>query len=105
MYHSQNTKSDVRFNEEEKQDGDTLKDEVQHVVLELPCNPDLESLDAPGDSAPESTVRRSTRERCPPVYFGMQSSKLTFQSEPESFEAATTCSNSSKWIKAMVWYY
>ena len=54
---------DVRFNEEEKQGSDTLKDdEVRHVVLELPCNPDPKSPDTPGDSAPEPTVRRSTRE-------------------------------------------
>ena len=59
---------DVQFNKEEKHGGDTLKDdEVRRVVLKLLCNRDLQSPDAPGDSAPESTVRRSTRERCPPV--------------------------------------
>ena len=66
----------------------------------MPNDPDPEPANVPEDSAPEPAVRRSTKERRPPD-IGVQSSNLTFQSEPESFESATTCSNRSEWIKAM----
>lgn len=93
---------DVRFNEDEKRSKDPpTGDNVRRVLLDLPCDSDSESSDPLVDAAPEQAVRRSTRERHPPDYYGMQSANLVLQSEPESFEAATTCSNSSKWTQAM----
>ena len=93
---------DVHFNEDAKQDEDVTNDGgTRRVALELSPDAEPESLDAPVVGEPEPKVRRSTRERRPPDYLGRQSINLTLHCEPQSFEKATTCSDSTKWQEAM----
>ena len=102
---------DVRFNEEKKIDYEDDKeadenrrvvpDETRRVILDLPCEPDQESLDVTDDKAAELTVRKSTRERNQTKFYGVERSHLSFQNEPVSYEEATISSDNSKWIKAM----
>ena len=102
---------DVRFNEEKKIDYEDDKeadenrrvvpDETRRVILDLPCEPDQESLDVTDDKAAKPTVRKSTRERNQTKFYGVERSHLSFQNEPVSYEEATISSDNSKWIKAM----
>ena len=102
---------DVRFNEQEfsenreaaPKDSDS---EVRRVTLELSSEPNTDpgSPNMPDDPAPQPAqpeLRRSTRHRHPPDYYGTLWSHLSFQSEPTSFEEATASPCSSKWMEAM----
>lgn len=96
---------DVRFNENEKDSGVSTKDDEGHsVVLDLSCDPESEAPTANNthdEDAAEPVLRRSTRERHPPSYYGMERSYLSIHGEPVSIKEATTCPDSSKWIEAM----
>ena len=110
---------DVRLNENERDEGIVTSDGVdRQVVLDFSSDP--ESCAAPtesdihnGDVAPtesdthngdvaEPPLRRSTRERHEPNYYGREWSHLSeIRTEPMTIEEASTCPDSSKWIQAM----
>ena len=91
---------DVRFNEENEQ-ADAGDDLDHPLVLDLSSDPEPEDSHSTDDGTAEPVLRRSTRERRQPNYYGRESSNLTIQGEPTSFEEATGSSDSSKWMEAM----
>ena len=95
---------DVQFNENEKDSEVVTRDDTDHhLILDFSSDPDSEALtenNNPENSAAEPVLRRSSRERHRPNYYGVQWSHLSaIQSEPK--EEATNCPDSSKWIQAM----
>jgi transposase InsO family protein len=92
---------DVQFNENEKKSEEVYNDQNHQLIVDLSePQPQTESQ-TPEESAPEQDVRRSTRERRQPSYYGMEHSHLSVQKEPVSIEEATTSPESSKWTQAM----
>ena len=97
---------DVQFNKNEKNsEVVTSNDTDHHLILDFSSDPDSEAPtenNNPENSAAEPVLRRSSRERHRPNYYGVQWSHLSaIQSEPVSIEEATNCPDSSKWIQAM----
>ena len=80
----------------------------QYVELtdELPCESDsedsvpAETQPAPAESAVESAVRRSTRKKQSPDYFG-RSANLVIVSEPRNVEEAMNTPEKNHWLEAM----
>lgn len=97
---------DVQFNVHEK-DSKVLAndDEDHHLILDFSsdCEPEATTeSQPPSESVPEPVLRRSTRERHQPNYYGMEQSHLSeTHDEPTSFKEATACPGSSRWIQAM----
>ena len=97
---------DVRFNENKKDDEVILNDDpTHHLILDFSNDCESEApteSQTPHESAPEPVLRRSTRERQQPTYYGMERSHLSvFRNEPKSIEEAITCPESTKWLQAM----
>lgn len=97
---------DVRFNENEKHSKDDTNDDVDHrLIVEFSSDCESETpteSQTLEESAPEPELRRSTRERHPPKYYGMEQSHLSkLPNEPTSIEEATSCPDSSNWMQAM----
>ena len=97
---------DVRFNENEK-DSEVVanRDVDHHLVLDFSSDSETEAPtdgQSPDEGIPEQVLRRSTRERHQPNYYGREQSNLSkSRNEPTSFEEATTGPDSSKWRQAM----
>ena len=91
---------DIRFNENEKASEVAANDDVDHpVILDFSSDYETEPTDSrsPDVSVPEQVLRRSTRERHQPNYYGREQSHL--QREPTSSEEASP--DSPKWMQAM----
>ena len=97
---------DVHFNEAEKEDktvSDTDSSSNHRVVLDFSTESEIETeAESSDDSVSEPQLRRSTRERHQPNYYGIEQSHLTqIQSQPMTFEEASSCPESSRWSEAM----
>ena len=76
-------------------------DSSRHLILDFSNGHEPETS-TPDQRTPEPELRRSTRERCPPNYYGMEQSHLKeVRKQPMSVEEATTCPESSKWTQMM----
>ena len=102
VFHSR----DVTFNESKKESEVVSDNEPDHhLVVDFSSNLDSESpteSHTPVESEPQQVLRRSTRDRQEPNYYGREQTHFTeLRNEPTSVEEATTSQESSKWLQAM----
>ena len=98
---------DVRFNETERADkpADTetsSSDNDDTIIIDLSSDCEEETEEPRQLNEPER-VRRSTRERRRPEYYGVpiHSTNLTLAQEPTSYREAISSPDQTKWRQAM----
>ena len=94
----------MRFNEDVKGSEhstlDVENDGDYRLVLDFTDDETGSQPDTPTEAeAPEVLIRRSTRQKCPPQYYGREDCNIL--QTPTTFKEAASNSESSKWKSAM----
>ena len=73
-----------------------MKNDLDFEVVDTESLSVPESVEESQSDEVEPAIRHSTRERHPPGYLRVESTRLIFQFEPTTVEEATNCRNSTE---------
>ena len=98
---------DVQFDESEKTNSTKVSrrhsEDADKLIVDFDSeNEEVSNEETSEAPQPPAPVRKSTRERRQPEYYGREMAALTLSTqEPSSYKEATSCPEKAKWKEAM----